>query len=116
MTATKEIFYAAVGASDLAIEKARRAQLAIDLPKLNAVNLDLVRSQVGKAGVRTTKAYSRLVERGQKTVSGIKNSAYTKRAIDQTKTARTQTKSAVTSARKAAAVTLDAGKKAASSL
>ena len=116
MAATKEIFYAAVGASDLAIEKVRKAQDTIDLPRLNELNLAEFRSRVQKAGTYYVQAYSDLVARGQKTVKSIKGSAYTKRAIDQTKTARSQTKAAVTSAKKAAATTLEAGKNAAAVL
>ena len=116
MAATKEIFYAAVGASDLAIEKVRKAQETIDLPKLNEINLTEFRTRFQRVGTYYVQTYGDLVARGQKTVKSITNSAYTKRAIDQTKTARSQTKAAVTSAKKAAATTLEASKNAAAVL
>jgi hypothetical protein len=49
-----------------------------------------------------TKAYAGLAGRGQKLVSSVRRSAYTRRAAGQMKSARTQVKGAATSIRKAA--------------
>jgi hypothetical protein len=116
---TRNIFYAAVGASDLAIERARQLDLMKvrqNLPQRFAK----IQGAVETAGVRAltdgTNFYKGLVKRGEKTVRGIRNATPVKRAVAQTKTARSQTKAAVTSSRKAASTTVDAVKEAASSL
>lgn len=59
------------------------------------------------------KTYRDMSERGEKLVGSIRRSAYTKRAIDQAKTARSQVKAATTSVRKAAGTTAEATKQAA---
>ena len=58
-------------------------------------------------------AYGDLASRGEKLVSSVRRSAYTKRAVAQSKTARTQVKAAATSIRKAAGSTATATKAAA---
>jgi hypothetical protein len=57
--------------------------------------------------------YGDLADRGKKLASSIRNSAYTKRAVDQVKTARSQVKSAATSVRKATTATAEATREAA---
>jgi hypothetical protein len=59
-----------------------------------------------------TRSYREMAERGEKLVSGIRRSAYTQRAVDQTKTASRQVKAAATSIRKAAGTTAEATKAA----
>ena len=81
MTRTRELLYAVVGAGDLALEKARSLR-AID-PKA------------------TAKVYQDFVDRGQALSRKIRNSAASKQAIGQTKTARSQVKAATTSVTKA---------------
>jgi hypothetical protein len=60
-----------------------------------------------------TKAYYGLAERGEKLVTSVRKSVYTRRATDQIKSARTQVKGAATSVRKAANSTTTATKAAA---
>lgn len=117
MSATK-ILYAAVGAGDLAIEKARNlapANVRRTLPK----RLTKVQDRIGDAGTKavtgTFEMYSSLVNRGEKTVRSIRNAAPTKRAVAQSKNATSQTKAAVTSSQKAASATATAVKEAATS-
>lgn len=82
MAKSQEIFYAVVGAGDLAVEKVR------GISKL--------------ADQKTTRKYYRdFVKRGKSLTTSIKNSATTKRAVAQTKSARTQVKAATTSISKA---------------
>ena len=82
MAKTQEIFYAVVGAGDLAVEKVR------GITKL--------------ADQKTTrKHYRNFIKRGKALTTSIKNSGPTKRAVAQTKTARTQVKAATTSLGKA---------------
>jgi hypothetical protein len=79
---TQELFYAVVGAGDLAVEKVR------GLSKF--------------ADQKTTRKYYRdFIKRGKSLTTSIKNSGATKRAVAQTKTARTQVKAATTSLGKA---------------
>ena len=59
------------------------------------------------------KGYEDLAARGQKIVLGIRSSVYTRRAVQQTKSARTQVKAAATGVRKAAASGATATKAAA---
>ncbi|MQB00349.1 MAG: hypothetical protein GEU78_08670 [Actinobacteria bacterium] len=98
MARSQEIFYAVVGAGDLAVEKIRG---------------------IGKlADQKTTQKYYRdFVRRGKSLTTSIKNSAPTKRAVAQTKSARTQVKAATTSIGKAvrlnASATQSAAKKTA---
>jgi len=120
MTATKQIFYAAVGAGDLAVERARSLQGVLDLPKLTALSPAEVRGSLERVGVGavtlTTQLYDGLVERGERTVDSIRKSAPTRRAVAQSKTARSQTKAAVTSVRKAAKSSVSASKNAAAAI
>jgi hypothetical protein len=82
MARSQEIFYAVVGAGDLAVEKVRGISKLADQ----------------KA---TQKYYRDFVKRGRSLTTSIKNSAPTKRAVAQTKSARTQVKAATTSISKA---------------
>jgi len=91
--------YAPLGAGQLLIEKAK------ELPG-KARNVSAWRQDV-------STAYRGLAERGEKLVSSIGRSAYTRRAIDQTKTAQSQVKAARTSVRKAARTTQAATRAAA---
>jgi hypothetical protein len=82
MATTQELFYAVVGAGDLAVEKVR------GLGKLTDKKA-------------TRKYYRDFIKRGKALTTTVKNSAPTKRAVEQTKTARTQVKAATTSIGKA---------------
>ena len=79
---TQELLYAVIGAGDLTIEKVAGLR---DLA-------DRKRSQ---------KLYKDFVKRGRTLSNRIKNSAPTKTAVAQTKTARSQVRAAATSVRKA---------------
>ncbi len=59
------------------------------------------------------KFYGDLADRGKKLATGVRNSTYTKRAVQQVKTARSQVKSAATSVRKATSATAEATREAA---
>ena len=82
MANTQEIFYAVVGAGDLAVEKVRGLGRLADQKT-------------------TRKHYRDFIKRGKALTTSIKNSAPTKRAVAQTKSARTQVKAASTSIGKA---------------
>ncbi len=119
MNTTKELFYAAVGVGDLAVSKARKAPIALDFSQLRKElpkSWTEVRSGAEKAATvtvsRITGGYQNLVVRGEKTVKSIRNSAPTKRAVQQTKTAKSQSKAATTSVKKAAEATVEATKEA----
>ena len=127
MNKGKDIVFAAVGFGDLAVEKARKATetivklrdsdyrfapLKIDADKLRNFKVSELKGQITEglndAMEGSLKAYEKLVARGEKTFSGIRDSAPTKRAVAQSKTAKSQTKAAVTSIKKAADSTVDA--------
>jgi small ligand-binding sensory domain FIST len=78
----QEVFYAAVGAGDFALEKIRNSRKVAD-PKA------------------TRKLYNDFVQRGQTLSSRIRTSAPAKQAATQTKAARRQVKAAATSVGKA---------------
>ena len=59
------------------------------------------------------KFYGDLADRGKKLATSIRNSTYTKRAVEQVKTARSQVRSAATSVRKATNATAEATREAA---
>ena len=80
MAQPQELFYAAVGIGDLAIEKARN----VSVPDAKS----------------TQKMYNDFVKRGKTLSTRIRNSAPTKQAVAQTKTARSQVKAAATSVTK----------------
>lgn len=82
MAKTQELLYAVVGAGDFALEKAKNVTKVAD-PKA------------------TTKLYKDFVKRGRGISTKVRNSAPTKQAVAQTKTARTQIKAATTSLTKA---------------
>jgi hypothetical protein len=92
--------YAPLGAGDLVIEKSR------ELSKKAWTRALKERKQL-------LKAYRDMAKRGEKLVTSVRKSAYTRRAADQAKTARSQVKSAVTSIRKTADATASATKAAA---
>ena len=92
--------YAPLGAGQLLIEKSK--ELGVKARKVTKVQ----RKDV-------VKTYREMVVRGEKLAGSIGRSAYTKRAIDQAKTARSQVKAATTSVRKAAGTTAEATKQAA---
>lgn len=81
MAKTQEFLYAVVGAGDYAVDKARKLR---DIDTKSA-----------------TTVYKDFVKRGEKLSKKIRNSAPSKQAVAQTKTARTQVKSAATSVTKA---------------
>jgi len=82
MAKTQELLYAVVGAGDFALEKAKGVTKVTDRKT-------------------TSKLYKDFVKRGRGLSTRVKNSAPTKQAIAQTKTARTQIKAASTSLTKA---------------
>jgi hypothetical protein len=90
MARSQEIFYAVVGAGDLAVEKVRGISKLADQKT-------------------TRKYYLDFIKRGKALTTSIKNSAPTKRAVAQTKTARTQVKAATTSIGKAVRLNARAG-------
>ena len=93
--------YAPIGAGQLVVEKAKEfSAKAFATAKQPRTTL--------------TKTYRDLVHSGEKIVKSIRPSSYTKRAIEQTKTAGSQVKAATTSIRRAArgtAVATKAGAK-----
>lgn len=90
MSRTKEMLYAAIGAGDLAVEKAKGVRRIVD-PSL----------------------YSELVDRGRDLTGRIAKSAPTQKAVDRTRTARSQAKAAATSVRKAVRANATAARSAA---
>jgi hypothetical protein len=78
----QDLLFAIVGAGDFAVEKAKSVKVIRDRKSVE-------------------KYYKDFVKRGQALSKSIKNSAPTKRAIEQTKTARSQVKAATTSITKA---------------
>ena len=82
MAKTQELLYAVVGAGDFALEKAKNVTKVADRKT-------------------TTKLYKDFVKRGRGLSTKVRNSAPTKQAVAQTKTARTQIKAATTSLTKA---------------
>ena len=81
MANTQELFYAFVGLGDATIDTIT----SISVPDRKS----------------TQKMYKDFVKRGRSLSTRIKNSAPTKQAVEQTKTARTQVKAAATSVTKA---------------
>lgn len=121
MAKSKDIVFAAVGFGDLAVEKARKAtEKIVKVDNLRNFKVSELKGQLTDgltdALDRSVKTYDKLVTRGEKTFSGIRNSAPTKRAVAQSKTAKSQTKAAVTSIKKAADSTVEAAKEAVSSI
>lgn len=118
--AAKQILYAAIGAGDLAVEKARKAR-ALDVTKVTSelgAGLKELRGLAEKAGraafVETAAGYKRLAKRGRKRMTSTRTSPPAKRAAAQVKSARSQTKTAADSLRKAAAATVEATRDVAS--
>jgi hypothetical protein len=103
-TATKAID-AALGASDLAMEKAKA--FAEDLREFDAKEF------WAKAQKEVAKNFDQLAVRGASLRKNIKDSAPAKRATAQTRQARRQVKAAATSIRKAVTADVDATKSAA---
>lgn len=89
MAKGQELLYAAVGIGDLAVEKATSITKIADRDA-------------------TMRAYDDFVTRGRTFSKKIRNSAATKRAVDQTKTARSQIKAASTSVSKAVQANVEA--------
>jgi hypothetical protein len=99
-TLTDYYVYAPIGAGEVLVEKTR----------------ELSRKTWTEAQQRRQKllrTYADLAKRGEKLVTSLRKSAYTRRAVDQAKTARSQVKSAVTSIKKTADATATATKAAA---
>jgi formyltetrahydrofolate synthetase len=92
--------YAPLGAGQLLLEKAK---------ELSGNVVELAQSQRHD----WTNTYQELAKRGEKLVASIRRSAYTRRAVDQTKAARSQVKAATTSMRKAATTAAEATRQAA---
>jgi hypothetical protein len=90
----KNAMYAYVGAGQFLVEKAR---------EIPAKARELPTKAWSPSGWRenAVKTYADLAHRGEKLVASIRRSAYTQRAVEQTKSARTQVKAAATSVRKA---------------
>jgi len=94
----RTLAFAYVGAGDLAIAKAREVSgKVIDIVR----NPREVQDLTGKVSLDVTKVVGDLAARGEKLVGRIRGSAYTKRAMSQSKVARSQIKAATTSVRKA---------------
>ncbi len=120
--------YAYVGAGQLAIEKSRelseraieKSREVSELALGKGVELssklvstirqpqDLSAKLTGDLG----KVYEDLAARGEKVVRSISDSAYTRRAVHQTKVARSQVKAATTSVRKAVDTATEAAREA----
>ena len=79
--AAQEVLYALVGAGDLTVQKVK------DLSKIDAKS--------------SQEIYEDFVKRGKSLSTNVRNSAPTKRAVEQTRTAQTQVKAATTSVGKA---------------
>jgi hypothetical protein len=94
MARAEEILYAVVGAGDFAVEK------LVDVRKIADRN-------------STEKVYDDFIKRGRSLSKKIRNSAPTKQAVAQTKTARTQVRAATTSLTKAVKANADATRSAA---
>ncbi len=71
MNTSKKLFYATVGAGDLALERARKAQERLDLSKLKELPKSLTLDRV-------SGQYQVLVKRGEKTFKSMRGSAPTK--------------------------------------
>jgi hypothetical protein len=81
MEKAQEVLYALVGAGDFTVQKVK------DLSKIDARS--------------SQEVYEDFVKRGKSLSTKVRNSAPTKQAIEQTKTAQTQVKAAATSVGKA---------------
>ena len=92
--------YAPLGAGQLLIQKGKE--------------LSLKTAEVAKHRRELAlKTYRDMVVRGEKLAGSVRRSAYTKRAVEQAKTARTQVKAASTSVRKTVGTTATATRQAA---
>jgi hypothetical protein len=96
----RESYLATLGAGQLVVEKGRQ------------VSGDVVAYAQG-ARRSLDGTLKGLVKRGEKLEKSIRSSAYTKRAIDQSKVARSQVKAATTSVRKAVTSSAQASRAAA---
>jgi hypothetical protein len=94
MAKAQELFYAAVGAGDFAVEKVKGTRKLADRKT-------------------TSKLYKDFVKRGKALSTRIRNSGPTKQAVAQTKVARAQVKAAATSVAKVARSNASATKSAA---
>ena len=92
--------YAPLGAGQLVVEKTREVSKK-------------AWTGAQKRRKKALKAYEDLAKRGEKLVTSIRRSTYTRRAIDQAKSARPQFKATATRARKTATATTKATKAAA---
>jgi superfamily II RNA helicase len=81
MAKAQEVLYALVGAGDFTMQKVK------DLSKIDAKS--------------SQEIYEDFVKRGKSLSTKVRNSASTKRAVEQTRTAQTQVKAAATSVGKA---------------
>jgi hypothetical protein len=93
-------YLATLGAGQLTIEKGRELSGNV-----------VAYAQGGRKSLDGT--FTRLVKRGEKLDKSIRTSAYTRRALDQSKVARSQVKAATTSVRKAVTSSTQASKAAA---
>jgi hypothetical protein len=96
----RESYLASLGAGQLVFEKGRKITGDV-----------VVYAQGGRKSLDGT--FRSLVKRGEKVEKSVRKSAYTRRAMDQTKVARTQVKAATTSVRKAVSSSAQASKAAA---
>ncbi len=138
MSTARKTLYAAVGAGDVALERARSLSKRVtDLPgqiRTNAGNVYELPSKAmllgSKSAERMTSAfraatgrvqntatgtrnrvannYTDLTKRGERLVKRVQRSAPTKRAVEQTRTARSRVKAAATSVRNAAKADVEA--------
>jgi hypothetical protein len=111
-------FYAYVGVADLAARKLRALPEAYTAGVSESVDAVktlpiVVRGQLAGLPAKARDTYADLANRGQKLVTSVLNSASTRAAVDQVKTARSQVKGAATSVRRAAGATEKAAESAA---
>ena len=105
----RTLAYASLGAGELAYETVREVSGKVISIVRNPRDIQNVS---GKLTIDVTKMVGDLAARGEKLVSSVKRSAYTKRAMSQTKIARSQVKAASTSVRKAVDTTTTAARQA----
>lgn len=113
----RTLVYASLGAGDVALSALREAT-----EKVVAITRDPseiqreMQSLSERVGSDVTKAVEGLAERGERLITSIEGSSYTKRALQQARVARTQAKAARTSVRKAVDTASTAVKEAASKI
>lgn len=117
----KDAFYAVLGVTDVALEKAKGLAkdvrtyvdknntprtfvnaTAADLRKFVTGTADDLQKRLGKRRRTATRTYDRLAKRGQSLLTRVRRQASTQRAKDEVKSAQRQVKRTVKTVRKAA--------------